>query len=468
MRTTSLASLSTLLALALAACGGGAAPSGASPSASSPAARPAASSSPASAPASAAASVSASGAAAGAAKGPIKVGLMEPLSGPQSPNGKDGRDGFYLYVDSIGRKVAGRTIDVMEADTQGQADVALSKAKQLVEGNGAQVLVGFVVTPECYAVSGYVKQAHVPMMVTTDCAGQDLTTNPKYASPYLSRYSNISLTEGDIAADWAYGAGYRKAILMTEDYAPGLQVSDLFASAFISRGGSIVQELHPPVGTNDFGAYLAQLKPEADLLTIFEVGVDPLRFGAQYPNYVGQRKLQVLDLAGVLSGADLSKLQDKTVGVVANSNYNIANDSPANQKFLKAWRAKYPGRDASEEVAGGYVGAQALVAAIQAVNGNIEDQTKFLDAIHGIKIDTPKGTIRLDEHHDVVQSKFIVRIVKEGNGVGLKLLKAYPAVTQFWDRTPEQLAAFKAGTHKGKWVGMTKDKLGQVLTTPSS
>jgi hypothetical protein len=103
------------------------------------------------------------------------------------------------------------------------------------------------------------------------------------------------------------------------------------------------------------------------------------------------------------------------------------------------------------------------------VNGNVEDQAGFLNAIYATKIDTPRGTVSLDDHHDVVQDKYMAQIVKDGNSIGLKVLKTYPNVSQFWDRTPEQLAKLNVGNMKGQWVGMTKDKLGaDVLTLPKS
>lgn len=48
-----------------------------------------------------------------------------------------------------------------------------------------------------------------------------------------------------------------------------------------------------------------------------------------------------------------------------------------------------------------------------------------------------------------------------------KLLDTYPNVARGWDRTQDQMAKFKFGSYKGKWVGMTKDQLGDVLTLKS-
>src|SRR5690348_10675877 len=156
--------LAVPLALALAACGGGAAPA-------SPSTAPASSAAAAAKPA---ASASAKPAASGAAGGPIKIGVLQPLTGIYANQGKDDTDGFNLYIDSIGGTVNGRKIQVILADDQGQPDVGLTKAKQLVDNDHVQVLAGGTVTPECYAVAPYAKQVQVPFVVSGNCIGYDL------------------------------------------------------------------------------------------------------------------------------------------------------------------------------------------------------------------------------------------------------------------------------------------------------
>ena len=92
-------------------------------------------------------------AASGAAQGPIKIGVLQPLTGPFAVQGKDNQDGFELYLDSINRTVAGRRIEVVVADAQGRPDVGLTKAKQLVENDRVHLLAGITNTAVCYAVA---------------------------------------------------------------------------------------------------------------------------------------------------------------------------------------------------------------------------------------------------------------------------------------------------------------------------
>ncbi len=65
--------------------------------------------------------------------GPIKIGLLTPLTGAASALGKDMLGGTELYLDEIGRQVAGRKIELIVEDTEGVTATALTKARKLVD-----------------------------------------------------------------------------------------------------------------------------------------------------------------------------------------------------------------------------------------------------------------------------------------------------------------------------------------------
>jgi branched-chain amino acid transport system substrate-binding protein len=492
MRRSLFSGIGTIFAtLALAACGGGAAPaaSSAPPAASSPAAaasKPAAASPAASKPAatagaSAAASAkpaasgsasakpvaSGSAAAKPAAGGPIKVGYINSTTGSLANVGKDNDDAFQLYLDSIQSTVAGRKIEVTYADAAAQPDTGLTKAKQLVESNGVNVLMGITATPVCYAVAGYVKQAQVPLIVSGNCGAESLMYDPKNASPYIVRFTQNGTGITDPLADYGYKKGYRKAILITSDYGGGLETGDGFASAFVGRGGSIVQEIHPPLGTNDMGPYASQIGSNGDVLVTFMPGIDSLRFAEAYSTYAGNSNRPVLDhFGGMISGSNFAQAKDKVVGVTGDYAYSPALDTPGNQALLKAWNAKYSNRPVSTDTGVGWSAGQILEAAIKQVNGNVEDKQAFMNALYNLKIDTAKGPLSLDKEHDVVQNIYFWQAAKEGNGVGLKVVDTYKDISRTWDRTQAQIEKFQFGSYKGKWVGMTQQQLGDVLTLP--
>ncbi|MFI5267774.1 MAG: ABC transporter substrate-binding protein [Chloroflexota bacterium] len=470
MRKTAAALLSSVL---LAACGGAAAPSvtPSAPPGSAPAsvaaatsAKPAAS---ASTPASAAAKPAASGAASAsaAAGNPIKIGLITDLTGTTAEVGKNGVDGFSLYVDSIGN-INGRKLEVLPADDQIKPDVGVTKAKQLAESDHVSIIAGVLNAAVCYALADWDKGGgQTPLAITAGCNGQNLTTDPRFQSPYLVRLTLVPMAIAEPMADWSYSNGIRKVVLITPDNAGGIEAADTYSAAFVKRGGTIVQEMHPAFGTADFGPFLAKLDTTADAIYTFLPGADGLRFLDQYQNYAAQHKLKILDLFGVMTeGNNLVQQKDKAEGIISGTYANLASNTEQFQALGKALQAKYPGRVLSSDIVQSYAGAQVILAAMKKVNGNVESKQQFMDALYATDLETVKGPVKLDKSHDVVQNTYILQIVKGQNGaMDHKLLQTYPLQTQTGTFTADQIAKLKSGTNKDKWVGMTQAKLGQTI-----
>src|SRR5205814_7927493 len=77
-----------------------------------------------------------------AQSGPIKIGLLVPLTGGFAAIGKDMLNGTELYLDEIGRQAAGRKIELIVEDTEGNTATALTKARKLVDQDRIHVLTG--------------------------------------------------------------------------------------------------------------------------------------------------------------------------------------------------------------------------------------------------------------------------------------------------------------------------------------
>ncbi len=449
MRARAPLRLVTLLAtFGLAACGG-----------SAPASAP-----PASAAASVAAPAAASPKPAASSRGTIKIGVVMPLTGPQADLSKDNRDGWDTYLDSINHTVAGRKIEDVWVDDANKPDQGLTKAKQLVDSDHVQLLAGLFSTPVAYAIAGYARDVRLPLAVTGQAGASKLLIDPKFKSPYLFRLT-VGITQAsDPMADYVYKQGHRKAILLSSDFGGGLEYGDGMASAFVARGGSIIQELHPAFGTTDFGPFLAQLSPDADVLLTFVVGADAVRFVQQYATYSGSKKLQIAGPGEVpLDPRMVSEtLKDNGLGLLESTTYTEAIDTPENKRFLEAFHKKFPDRPAGENVTNGYTSAETLVATLNKINGDVENTQAFIDALASIKANTARGPIAFDQDHDTIQNIYMIRTVKHGSTYGQELLQTYPAVSATFDRTIEQIQKFPFGDMKGKWVGITPDKLKQL------
>ena len=195
---------------------------------------------------------------------PIKIGVLLPTSGNFAPNGQQAVTGIKMYFDEIGNEVAGHKIEVIFEDSQGKPDVAVTKARKLVERDGAQVLTGVISSAVALAVNDYSRESKVPLVLSGDAGVDEITMPGPLANPYLVRTSQNGRTVSAAAADWAYKKGWRKVTVMGSDYAGGVDTIYAFAQSFCKLGGQVTQEQWPPIGTSDFGPYLTNIDRKAD------------------------------------------------------------------------------------------------------------------------------------------------------------------------------------------------------------
>src|SRR5437667_11958280 len=72
----------------------------------------------------------------------LKIGIMAVLSGPQAVLGGQLRDGFNLGIKHAGGKLGGLATTVTVQDDELKPDVAVGKAKQLIERDKVDFVVG--------------------------------------------------------------------------------------------------------------------------------------------------------------------------------------------------------------------------------------------------------------------------------------------------------------------------------------
>ena len=395
---------------------------------------------------------------------PIKIGLIQSLTGSLANVGKDNQDGFDLYMEKVGWTVAGRKIEKVVEDDEGKPDVGLTKVRKLVENDKVNIVAGLHSTAVCNAIAPYVRDSKVVTVITGNCGAETLTKDPNLRSPYLWRTTQSSAMFGYALSGWLVKNNYNKVVVIVSDYAGGLEVEDGLARAFIDEGGTIVQELYPAMGTTDFGPFLAQLKADANAVVSFIVGVDGLRFAQQYTEFGWKAKMPLFDLSQVIvSGPNVAELKDVAVGIIASIHYATDTDSPENKELLTAFKAKYPGRLFAHDVAAGWAGAQVLEAAIRGADGNVEDKDKFVAALKKVEIKTPKGSFKFDDYQNVVEDFYIKRIDKVGNDYVEKTLAVVPGISQFFKWKPEEATKFPWSKLKGKWANINKTQMQEML-----
>ena len=365
-----------------------------------------------------------------AQKGPIKVGLLVPQTGPLAANGKDMINGFELFFEQVNYRLAGREIKLIIEDDEGKPATGLTKARGLVEGQGVHLVTGPLSAAIGYAVAGYVDSKKVPTIFPIVSA-EDITQRKR--SPYIVRTGWSSAQPSHPFGKWVYdNLGYKKIAMIAYDFAFGWEVAAGFHRSFEEAGGQGVQKLWPPLGTADFGPYLAQLRRDVDAIYCVFSGADALRFGKQFAEAGLKARLPLIG-GGTFTDEHVLRVQgDEVLGVVTALHYSAALATPANQKFAKAYEAKFK-QVPSYYSEGTYVAGVALKAALEAVGGDIENAEKFLAALRRVDLsDAPRGPMKFDDFGNPVQNIYVRKVERKDGRLQNSVIHTFPAVGQFW------------------------------------
>jgi branched-chain amino acid transport system substrate-binding protein len=377
--------------------------------------------------------------------GPIKIGLLTPLTGVVAAGGKEIQEGFELYWNQVGHKIAGREVQVFVEDDGSNPDISLQKARKLTEQTKVDFLIGDLLANTGLAVAEYAKVNGIPYFIPV-IAADELTQRKRI--PNVIRIAGYSASQMPRPlADYAFKKkGYKKIITISQDYTFGHEQCGGFAQLLTELGGTILAQHWNPLNTQDFSPYLAQIQSaNPDAVFAMETGADATRLIQQWNNFGLKGKIPLLGAQNSTDQSVIRTLGAEVEGIITSAHFAEGNDSPATKKFVAEYEAAYK-KLPSIYGFSHYSAALWLGEAIKAVKGNIEDRPKFLDAVRKVVLnDSPLGRpVRLDSYGNPIYDVFIRNVVKRPDGRYWNVpIETYPNVSQFWTYNPEE---FMKGT----------------------
>ena len=252
--------------------------------------------------------------------------------------GKDMVDGFQLYLDEHGNKLGGMDVKFIVEDDAGQARCRRHQGEEAgAAGQGAYVHRRPARLDRLCA--GADEHQEKTLYISSVSAADDLTQRQLSKYPYFMRTSWTSSLPHHPLGQWACDKVTRKSSSIAADYAFGYETAGGFQKAFEDCGGKVIQKIWPPLGTKDFGPYIPTIKADADAIFIAMVGPMALQFPKQLR--AAGIKTQILGSGVSYDEFVLPFMGDEVIGDVSALHYSAAIDTPANQAFVKAYRAKF-------------------------------------------------------------------------------------------------------------------------------
>jgi branched-chain amino acid transport system substrate-binding protein len=190
------------------------------------------------------------------AQNTVKIGLIMPYSGQFADTAVQLDNAIKLYMQQHGDIVAGKRIEVIRKDTGGIApDVAKRLSQELIVREGADILGGFILSPNALA-AGAVSAEAKKLMVVMNAATSVIITK----SPYITRTSATTPMLHGTLGTWAAKNGSKRVYTMVSDFAPGIEAEGAFHASFKEAGGEIIGTVRFPVANPDFSAFVQRAK----------------------------------------------------------------------------------------------------------------------------------------------------------------------------------------------------------------
>jgi len=338
---------------------------------------------------------------------PIKIGAILDFTGPVADLGPKFKAGIELALEEAGYKVAGKEIKLIVEDGATDVTVALDKFKKLAGKDQVHICIGPLMGDAHNAIAPVAAESKV--LITTLINGQ--IDNVKYRTYII--YPTTVDAQTYPFGQYAYQKlGYKSAITFGANYAGKIGYTNGFAKGFQDSGGTVVQQLWPPVGAPDYSPFISAIK-KADVVMYALEGPGPVsRFIYQYRQAGLKMPMVTITQDGDYTPEALKELGDMALGILGESTYSWQIDNPANKKFVKAIKAK-TGKVPSSSEQNAYTLTKVILAGLKATNGD-DSFNKLWPAVLKVKMDTPSGPLFFTPEGVAVANMYVTQAEKKG------------------------------------------------------
>jgi len=352
-----------------------------------------------------------------AAQAPVKIALIGEFTGPFADYGTQIHNGMKAYLKLHGDTFGGRKIEILVKDTTGAVpDRAKRLAVDAITQDGVDILAGFGLTPNALAAAPVSAEAKKPMVIM-NAATSVITTK----SPYIVRLSHTLPQDTQPMAQWALKNGIKRVFVLVSDFGPGVDAEGMFVKTFTAGGGEIVGTARVPLQNPEFAPFVQRARdanPQA-IFVFLPPGGQTISFIRSYEERgLAQAGIKIIATGDLTDDGVLEAMGEGTLGIVTSFHYSYAHDSPENKAFLKAYvDANGTKMRPNFMACAGYDGMAAIAEALKKTNGST-DPEKFLAALKGMKLMSPRGPIMIDpDTRDIVQTVYIRRVEKAGGSL---------------------------------------------------
>jgi urea transport system substrate-binding protein len=334
----------------------------------------------------------------------IKVGILHSLSGTMAISEKSVVDAELLAIEEINNAggVLGKKIEAITEDGASDWPTFAEKAKKLIDQDKVVTIFGCWTSASRKAVKEVFESKNHMLWYPVQYEGQECSKNIFYTGAAPNQQIEPSI-------DWLLTKYKGKPFyLVGSDYVFPRTANTIIKAQLAAKGGKVVGEDYIPLGGTEVTPIIAKIKkamPNGGVIYNSLNGDSNVAFFKQLqgaglgPDKYPSMSVSIAEEEVKAIGPEYLK------GHYASWNYFMTVESPANKKFVDAFKAKYGAeRVTNDPMEAAYIMVYLWKQAVEKAK-TADDLEKVRMAALGQTFDAPEGKVTLENNHHL--SKFV-------------------------------------------------------------
>ncbi len=324
----------------------------------------------------------------------IKVGVLHSLSGTMAISEVSVRDAELLAIEEINTAggVLGKQIEPVIEDGASDWPTFAEKANKLINVDGVAATFGGWTSASRKAMLPVFERNQALLYYPVQYEGLE-------ASPYIF-YSGATTNQQIIPAlDHLKAEGARRLFLVGSDYVFPRTANQIIKAYAAANDMEIVGEEYTPLGNTEYATVVNKLQAaQPDFVFNTLNGDSNVAFFKQLSS-VGLDAASMPTLSVSIAEEEIRGIgADNLEGHLVAWNYYQTTDTPENEEFVAAYKAKYgENRVTADPIEAGYVQVHLWAMAVEAAGTTEVEAVR--EASKGLSFDAPEGTVTIDDEN---------------------------------------------------------------------
>jgi branched-chain amino acid transport system substrate-binding protein len=342
---------------------------------------------------------------------PVKIGIVDSLTGPEAPIGEDLSNGIKLAIEDLKKKNI--EVQAIWEDDTGKPQVGISAMEKLATRDNVAGVVGAYTSAVTSVVAKTAERYKVPLV--NPVASKEEITRQGYK--YVFRVSATTNDYAQVLLDMATSFGQPKTIaILNENTDFGVSGARSAKEYAEKKGLKVVFSEAYSKGSPDYRSTLVNVKnANADVVFMVSYVADAILLMRQ-SREIGLSPMAFLGAGAGFSNAQFAKEQNVSNGIFSSTQWTSAVSWPGAKEFAKTYQERY-GKPASYHAATAYTAMWILGQAASQANGDREKTRAALDSGNWETLD---GTVKFADYEGYTNQnkhQMLVEQIQDGKFV---------------------------------------------------